>query len=541
MLNRNLSLILLSLFIWGCNHVNRINSFSSDSEKIIITTKKKRGLGEFPISFGELANFKKTPNSPWQRMIPGYTGIPDTLQNLLISTNPLNWDQFVFQSFNSGKIDSLFFSRLLESWEIDTTKLCPNEIKTFFSLAVGQNSKGEWVYVPDQNNNLDFSDDSISTFVTIKNPSQLNDTVIQKESVAFKYDVFNEKQQRLTDSTWVFLFEDFFGSKSFFLSEHRVANIKIGKENYTVKIKSPFHSLNYSKYSELGASQIGGKISKKHIVNMGEYLILNDGYYKADNITTNGDKFFLIRDLNAEKQGGTQLGMKAIDFNAQALDGKKIKLSDYRGKFVLLDFWGTWCKPCVGELETLEKANSMFNHEDFAIIGIANDSPQNLSEFIEERPLPWIQIPQYNPDNDSILKSFHINSFPTTFLLDKSGKIIYKNLRGRDLIYKLEQLVLPFDKIKKLALKGKKKFVLNNHQNAEIVYARIYSEDNPEDDWTVMMYQIDGKWIGSEDLKQGNYTYEFSIDLNRIKDPENKNSKYTAQGDREISILQISE
>ncbi len=542
MINKNKIIILLSVLIFGCiRENNKSNSFSSDSANLTIGTEKKRGLGEFPISFGELSNFKRTPNSPWEKVTPDYTGIPDTLQNLSISTNPLNWEQFVFQSFNSEKIDSSFFGSLLESWEMDITKLCPKEIKTFFSIAIGQNSNEEWVYVLDQNNNLDFSDDKLNTLITIKKPFGLKDEEIQKESISFKYEVFNEKQQILKDSTWVFVFKDYSGNNSFFLCEYRAANIKIGEENYTLKIKSPSHSLDYSKYSELGVSQVEGNIPKKHIVKIGEYLILNDGYYKADKITTNGDKIFLSRDLDAEKNGGTQLGMKAIDFKAQTLDGEKIKLSNYKGKYVLLDFWGTWCKPCVGEIETLEKINSMFSHEDLAIIGIANDSKQKLSEFLEERPLPWVQIPQYKPDNDSILNTYHVSSFPTTFLLDKSGKIIDKNLRGKNLIYKLELLLITPDSLKANALKGSTKFILNGNQDADAVFARVYSKDNPEDDWTIRMYKINKKWIGSEDLKQGNYTYEFIIDGNRIKDPENKDSKYTEQGDREISILQIKD
>jgi peroxiredoxin len=530
--------LLSILIVFSCTQENKKNIFSADAKELAITTKKKSGFGELPISFGEIDNFKETPGSPWEKMIPDYKGIPDTLKNLFISTNPLNWEQFVYQSFNSGKVDSSFFNRLIKSWEIDTTKLCPNEIKSFFSVAVGQNSKNEWVYVLDQNNNLDFSDDKLNTFITVNHPFGLTDPEIQKGSLSFSYEVFNEKQQILKDSSWVFLFKDFFGENNFILSEHRVADFKLGNKNYKIQIKSSFNSITYSKYADLGASLITDEISKKNIVKIGEYLILNNGYYRVDNITTTGDKVFLTRDLDAEKQGGTQLGMKAINFKAQTLKGEKISLTDFRGKYVLLDFWGTWCNPCIAELPALKNAYKLFKDKNFVIIGIANDSKQKLLQYLEGNPLPWVQIPQY-AGNDSILKQYHINSYPTSYLLDSSGKIINKNLRGKSLTYRLEQLLLPVDSLKNVAIKGSTKFILEDYKNADAVFARVYSEDNPYDKWTISMYQINNKWIGSENLKPGNYTYEFIIDDNRIKDPANKDSKFTEQGDREISILKV--
>ena len=119
----------------------------------------------------------------------------------------------------------------------------------------------------------------------------------------------------------------------------------------------------------------------------------------------------------------------APDFVVQTVDGDSLRLSDFRGKFVMLDFWGTWCAPCLNELPHLKKLSQSFS-EELKVIGLAHDDPRNLADFVKEH-----QIPYPNGIADpKIEKAYGIVSWPTTFFIAPNGKIIAKNLRGEKLV-----------------------------------------------------------------------------------------------------------
>ena len=121
----------------------------------------------------------------------------------------------------------------------------------------------------------------------------------------------------------------------------------------------------------------------------------------------------------------------APDFVVQTVDGDSLRLSDFRGKFVMLDFWGTWCAPCLNELPHLKKLSQSFS-EELKVIGLAHDDPRSLEDFLKEQEH---KIPYPNGISDpKIEKAYGIVSWPTTFLIAPNGKIIAKNLRGEKLV-----------------------------------------------------------------------------------------------------------
>ena len=119
----------------------------------------------------------------------------------------------------------------------------------------------------------------------------------------------------------------------------------------------------------------------------------------------------------------------APDFVVQTVAGDSLRLSDFRGKFVMLDFWGTWCAPCLNELPHLKKLSQSFSDE-LKVIGLAHDDPRNLADFVKENDIPY---PNGIAD-PKIEKAYGIVSWPTTFLIAPNGKIIAKNLRGEKLV-----------------------------------------------------------------------------------------------------------
>jgi len=121
-------------------------------------------------------------------------------------------------------------------------------------------------------------------------------------------------------------------------------------------------------------------------------------------------------------------------FEETDLNGKPLSLSKYRGKIVLVDFWATWCVPCLIEMPNVIRTYEQFHSKGFEVIGISLDQDRaKLESFIKEKHLDW---PQYCDgkfwDTRPVL-TYGIESIPASFLLDRNGKILGVNLRGEDL------------------------------------------------------------------------------------------------------------
>ena len=129
------------------------------------------------------------------------------------------------------------------------------------------------------------------------------------------------------------------------------------------------------------------------------------------------------------------VGQPAIRFEAKTIDGKSVHFpDDYKGKVVLLDFWATWCGPCVHELPNVIKTYEAYHKQGLEIIGISLDKDkEKLTSFTKEKNMAW---PQYYDGlvwQNKLAVKYGVNSIPATYLIDGRGTIIGKDLRGEAL------------------------------------------------------------------------------------------------------------
>ena len=137
-----------------------------------------------------------------------------------------------------------------------------------------------------------------------------------------------------------------------------------------------------------------------------------------------------------------KIGASAIDFKTMDVNGTMISPSDYRGKVVLLDFWATWCAPCRVEMPAVKKIYSTYHEKGFDIIGVSMDNNRAaFDSYVKEQDMKWRQIYDGNGWKAEIGQLYAVSSIPSTFLIDKQGKIRYKNLRGNDLEEAVEKLL----------------------------------------------------------------------------------------------------
>jgi peroxiredoxin len=151
-----------------------------------------------------------------------------------------------------------------------------------------------------------------------------------------------------------------------------------------------------------------------------------------------------IRDKAAKELARLEkVGKPAPEFEAQDLGGKSIRLESLRGKYVLVDFWATWCAPCIAELPRLQEAYRKYHGSGFEILGVSLDETRTpVVDFVKVRKLPWLQLHNGTAGADMV-EAFGVGSIPATYLVDPEGKIIRLDLRGQALESTLAKLIKP--------------------------------------------------------------------------------------------------
>ena len=136
------------------------------------------------------------------------------------------------------------------------------------------------------------------------------------------------------------------------------------------------------------------------------------------------------------------IGSPFPTFAEKDVNGQPLDLAAYKGKVVLIDFWATWCGPCVEELPNVIAAYAKYHAKGFEIIGISLDKDRaTLLAFLKEKNITWQQYFDGKGWENKLSSSYGIESIPATFLLDGEGKIIAKDLRGEALDQKLATLL----------------------------------------------------------------------------------------------------
>ncbi|MEO9022865.1 MAG: TlpA disulfide reductase family protein [Ginsengibacter sp.] len=147
------------------------------------------------------------------------------------------------------------------------------------------------------------------------------------------------------------------------------------------------------------------------------------------------------KEMETSKKTG--IGAMAMGFTQNDTLGKPVSLADFKGKYVLLDFWASWCGPCRAENPNVVKAFNQYKDKNFTVLSVSLDQPgkeQAWLDAIHKDGLTWTHVSDLKFWDNAVAKEYGIRAIPQNFLLDPTGKIIAKNIRGEELNKKLGEI-----------------------------------------------------------------------------------------------------
>jgi thiol-disulfide isomerase/thioredoxin len=165
---------------------------------------------------------------------------------------------------------------------------------------------------------------------------------------------------------------------------------------------------------------------------------LYNGFTDRAKRTSYGREIYEFITLNKD----IDIGNQVQEFKQADVNGKEIKLSDYKGKIVLLEFWASWCGPCRKENPDLVKVYKHYNDKGFEILGVAldKDKAQWLNAIDHDR-LPWTNVCDLQGDRNEAAIIYGVSAIPANFLIDRNGVVIARNLRSEELAGTLDKIL----------------------------------------------------------------------------------------------------
>lgn len=428
---KKLTLIFLTFILLSCNHQKNEITVKLDSEN---------GNGVF--------RYGKAVIWPSNLKID-YQGVPSNLKEFVVRSYPLQTDQYYFNLYKSGKLDKTQFQNYSAYYNIDTAKLTTDLIDCEVLILVGTAQNNKRIIIVDSDNNNDFNGEKILEYdypVSIERQKQL-DSIIPLVRVKYDYYINGKKISKNTiikPSPYPGSLQLTFSTKNeieknFYLfvgiPEYKKGKFKVDKTHYDFYVSNSFTTTTFTnKNTSIFINDQNSKIPSQ---------LNGDIPYQIGDIFNAKGKDYLIQSIsiwgNALKlkylgenthPTGFSEGYFIPKFHAKKLDNSVFMLDQYPDKYILFDFWGTWCDPCLKIIPELKKINQDFSNKNLVLVSIAFDRDLNkVKDFVTNENMDWIHVfvDQSKTEKNSLVEILKITSFPSTILIAPNGEIIARN------------------------------------------------------------------------------------------------------------------
>lgn len=418
-----------------------------DGEILRLPLTFVEGFGPGGGGYSPVTEEYKEDNSSGKMWIKTYLpvkGIPKSWRGVKKSMVYLGLYQMVYQNYKAENISQEEMDRLKKSWEWepDPEELSAAPIKCYVYVVSGKDNNGLEAVIIDTNNNLDFSDDA----VFYPKSCAMDSTMMQyseDEKHYVSYEVFQEGQVVSKQIPMIIKRTNLY-PLAYTFPQYATAKLKVKDEVHNVVLGGeswPDQGATSLVLVDENNAVLGGFTER---VKEGDLLSVGGLFDKVKYRNLGVNMYHEVLELGsefAEKLGyGLKTGYVFQPFKTKLFNSDMpISSLDYKGKYLLIDFWGTWCGPCVQELPELQRIYEGVDKQRVEFISIAgNQSPSQLEKFLKKRPLAWPQI--ISDDENKLIETYNISSFPTNVLVGPDGRVIARNLHGEVLERKLAEV-----------------------------------------------------------------------------------------------------
>ena len=274
--------------------------------------------------------------------------------------------------------------------------------------------------------------------ISISSPDSLQHATVTGNKLSEDYQVLRNGLQPFDDTLYViqnkfFAIADTGQQKEFFKAESpRIAMLVAGKKRVMEQFvrAHPGSEVSINVLSSLaGPIPEGSKIDSLYQLLSPEVKNTPAGKKMAASL---------------DRMKGTEIGRSAPDFTQADTAGKDVSLHDFKGKYVLVDFWASWCVPCRADNPHVVKAYNDYKSKGFTVLSVSLDKEngrQAWLDAIKKDGLDWTHVSDLKFFNNAVAQLYAIQAIPQNFLIGPEGKIIAKNLHGGDLEKKLSELL----------------------------------------------------------------------------------------------------
>ncbi len=511
------------------------------ADTLHISMQQVKGFGPFqPLS--AFLREREGSNS-WHPAEPEVRGIPDGLADFFYQVEMMDFAQHAWQSCQAGLIECTSVMDVFRSRSVDTTRLTDAFVDVYVVVGTGIGENGQRKVIIHSGGAVRGADGrtvidiSGAKPVPLPDPSTGNPRRDRETMVVrpIRYELFDGKEiiqaadwYRVSGPVPFGSLEDNRPTLAIGTYSHRRGRLSLADRDVLFYLNNRFTTGTFTPETALlyaGQSREGIGIREDQLVQTGENVCLGNKPYRFDGVSADGSRLRLVFEPDLVHEPGTRTGYHAPPLEATAFDtaGQKthISLCAMRGYWIYLHFWGTWCTLCMEDMPYLREARRLFEPTgEFRMVGVAYDTPEALGEFLQTGNVDWPQILEEQRAENTILDSWEIDGYPSTFFIDRNGVILRRQLGKYDLEMELAKEI-GFDGPAGERLQDGGIIIRTSIPGASSV-AVVSGFSLPG---YTPLYKLHGEWIRGFDAEPGDHLYRLYVDGVFTPDPANPRTK----------------
>ena len=405
---------------------------------IVLNLKTIDGYGAFTPGFQLLHRYGASDK-------PTFKDIPEDIVEYSIREFDIQPYNAGYQYVLNGQMSMEKFENLIKSRGIDKRLVTGSKYKHALNILFGTNKQNEYVIIIDENNNLSFSDDKKLILPKKKNADEEASIPINElPIIKTKFEYFDGTKVSTVSIPLVLLpykghtgitFPDSIDNKYCLrigLPTYKSQSIVINNKKYILNLSNSFTSMEYTSQNTqllIQSEKMNDSLKSERVVSysVGDLISFDSLQYIFENVSTLGDTISLKYVGINMKPEGFLSGKYLPKTKIQTIDSEDFIFEKYKGKYVLIDFWGSWCVPCIKLIPRIAEVNAKYKTKGLVMVSVAyDDNISKLKEIIESKQMNWIHLIQ-SKNNSEFVDKLKISVFPTLILVDPSGKILYRD------------------------------------------------------------------------------------------------------------------